>query len=111
MYDMLGTEMPLEERRQFLSTDEVQTVKMAAGNYTISTREDFLHYLEETANTKMAEDFLPINYFVHPAALFTFEEYKDPANRKWISLLNKRRNLSMAQFDNFRLRSECSCAL
>lgn len=102
MYDMLGTEMPLEERKMFLSTDEVQTVKMAAGNYTIQTREDFLHYLDETSNTKMAEDFLPINYFVHPAALFSFEEYKDPANRKWVSMLDKRRHLSMAQFDNFR---------
>ena len=72
MYDMLGTEMPLEERKKFLSTEEVQTVKLAEGNYTIQTREDFLRYLEEASNTKMAEDFLPINYFVHPAALFTF---------------------------------------
>lgn len=102
MYDMLGTEMPLEERKKLLSTEEVRTVKMAEGNYTIQTREDFLRYLEETSNTKMAEDFLPINYFVHPAALFTFEEFKDPANRKWLSMLDKRRHLSMAQFDNLR---------
>lgn len=102
MYDLLGRELPIEERKKLLSTTEIKTVKMAAGNYTIQTREDFLRFLQETANTKMSEDFLPVNYFVHPAALFTFEEYKDPANRKWVSLLDKRRHLSMGQFLNFR---------
>ena len=43
MYDMLGTEMPLEERKMFLSTDYVPTVKKAAGTYTIQTPDDFLH--------------------------------------------------------------------
>lgn len=102
MYDMIGTEMPLEERKKLLSTEEVKTVSMATGSYTIQTREEFLQFLEETADTKMAEDFLPINYIVHPAALFSLKEYLDPANRKWVSLLNKRRHLSMGQFNNLR---------
>lgn len=102
MYDLMGRSMPIEERKQLLSTEEIKTVKMAEGNYTIQTREDFLKYLEETADNKMSEDFLPINYFVHPAALFTYEEYHSPANRKWIALLNKRRHLSMGQFYNLR---------
>ena len=40
MYDMIGTEMPLEERKKLLSTEEVKTVSMATGSYTIQTREE-----------------------------------------------------------------------
>lgn len=102
MYDLLGREMPIEERKKLLSTDEIKTVSMSAGNYAIQTREEFLKYLDATADTKMAEDFLPINFFVHPSALFTWDEFRDPANLKWRTLLNQRRNLSMGQFYNLR---------
>lgn len=102
MYDMLHDEMPMDERKKLISRDNVQTVELSEGVYTIQTREEFLSYLEQTDKIHLAEDFLPINYFVHPTALFTWAEYKDPDNREWVAKLERRRHLTLAQFDNFR---------
>lgn len=102
MHDLMGTEMSLEERKALLSKEDLKGVAMAEGNYIIQTREDFIAYLKQSAELKQAEDFYPINYFVHPSARFTFAEYTDPANTNIIALLERRRNLTMAQFDNLR---------
>jgi len=101
MYDLLGTPLSMEERRAYLS-DDVQKMELPQGNYTIQTREEFLQYLRKTADLAIPEDYLPINYFTHPSALFSLEEFQDPANKEYVALLEQRRCLSEAQFNNLR---------
>lgn len=102
MHDCMGEPMPMDERRKLLSVEDVRSMQSTGSSYVIQTREEFLQYLKRTAELKLPEDFLPINCFVHPSALFTYDEYTDPANREWIHLLRKRRRLSYAQFLNLR---------
>lgn len=102
MYDLMGIEMSMEERKKLLVTTELRVEKLPTGSYTINTREEFLSYLENTVERRMPEEFLPINYFVHPAALFTWKEYTDPENKKWVDLLTRRRVLSYPQFVGLR---------
>lgn len=102
MYDLLGTQLTVEEKRAYLSEDKVETINNTTGKYTIETREEFLEYIDTVVGKGKEEDFLPINYFVHPNALFSLEEYKDPKNGMYVQKLTDRRNLSMMQFNNLR---------
>lgn len=102
MYDLMGTPMPMEERRAYISRDVAKTIDIAQGDYTITTREEFLAYLKGASSAKLPTDFLPINYFVHPAARFTLEEFNNPENREYVCILEQRRHLTLQQFDNLR---------
>ena len=102
MYKCMGTPMPIEERRPLLSNDVVQCVKAPDGRYVINTREDFIAYLESIEAVRPDTDVLPINYFVHPNALFSWEEFKAPENRRWVTIMDDRRQFTIAQFLKLR---------
>lgn len=102
MYDLLGTQLTIDEKRAYLSEDKVETINSTTGKYTIETREEFLKYIDAVVGQGLEEDFLPINYFVHPNALFSLEEYKDPKNGMYVQKLTDRRKLSMMQFEHLR---------
>ena len=102
MYDLMGTAMSMEERRTYLSVEDVKTIETAKGSYTINTREELLNFLTSISSVKLPTDFLPLNYFVHPSARFSLEEYNSVENREYVRIIEKRRRLSLQQFNNLR---------
>lgn len=102
MIDRIGTEVPIQDRKRFLSKHHLATVKMEEGKYSIQTREELLAFLDAQATTQLSENFLPINYITHPNALFSWDEFRDPKNSRWVSLIERRRHFTYPQFTNLR---------
>lgn len=102
MYDMIGTKMSIDAKRAYLSEDEMKTITIAEGQYFINTREELLSYLDLIAKDKCENDFLPLNYFVHPNALFSLEEYRDANNSVYVSRIEARRHMGLDKFLKLR---------
>lgn len=100
MYNSIGVKLPYDELKKYIDVQAAQGRDLPPTNYTIHTREELLEYLEATAIADTDEDFKPLNYFVAPDALFTLQEYKSLENHKYISLISRRREMSLRKFHN-----------
>lgn len=94
MYDSLGRKLPYDEIKSYINEEAVDTLPVPPTNYAIHTREEFLEFLRKIEEFPNEEDYKPINSFVHPEALFTANEYRSTVNAKWVSILEKRRDMS-----------------
>lgn len=101
MWDLIGEKLPMEELKKHISIKSLNAVEMREGDYTILTRDDFLKYLDMLSNIEM-EDFIPLNYFVHPSARFTFEEYVSGQYSRYTTIIERRRRMTYAKFKKLR---------
>lgn len=98
LYNMVGAKFNGGNLSEYLSKPTNAVVQTPDHKYTITTREGFLQYLEEISIVNDPNDYLPINYFVSPAALFTFEEYFAAENHRYKEIIERRRRLSYIQY-------------
>lgn len=98
MYNNMGVAMSINDLKPYLKPKK-SLLDMPATEYSILTREEFLKYLEGIEVYNLPEDYLPINYFVSPAARFSLNEYLDPANSRYVNIIESRRRMSLAKFD------------
>lgn len=99
MWDLIGDALSQSELKERITESPDLFISMPTGQYTINTREEFLAYLYAVESTELLDDFLPINYFVHPSALFDYEEYVDISNSRYISIMENRRTMSLPKFE------------
>lgn len=97
MYNSIGVPVSDDELKKHLIVD-ASGVAEPPSKYTIFTREELLRYLDATGVAECDDDYLPLNYFVAPAARFSIEEYKDLANDKYVKLITARRTMSLKKF-------------
>lgn len=103
MFDLAGLpHKTQEELRSALSVDDVTYIKEPPADYTIATREEFLEYLRTVQMMGSAIDFKPINYFVHPSARFTIDEWKSGEFVDYFRIMEDRRCMSYHKFLNLR---------
>lgn len=98
MYNSIGAPMAYDELKASISAEEVVGIPTPPVNYTITTREEFIEYLETIKGTYLVDDFMPINYFVSPAARFTSEEFMSEKNGEYVQIMNQRRTMSYPKF-------------
>lgn len=98
MYNSIGAPMAYDELKAHISDEEVVGIETPPTHYTITTREDFIEYLDTIKDTYLVDDFMPINYFVAPAARFTSEEFLAEKNNKYVQTMNQRRQMSYPKF-------------
>ena len=74
----------------------------STGEYTIVTRKELTDYLDgvDSFGSLLPNDYLPLNYFVHPDALFETPEFFCAENSKYASVINKRRVFTYERFQN-----------
>lgn len=87
---------------QRVSVDDVKYIDELPANYTIATREDFIAYLTDCQTHISEDDFYPINYFVHPNARFTVDEWMSGDYKEYFNVMERRRNLSYLKFLKLR---------
>lgn len=98
MYNNIGTRVPMDTLKQHLRPKKTM-LAMPPADYTITTREEFLKYLDGVANYTLPEDFLPINYFVAPAARFNLDEYLSTSTARYRHIMENRRKMTLHKFD------------
>lgn len=98
LYNGIGAPMSYEELKKHISEDEVATIPMPPVNYTITTREEFIKYLDDIKDISLDDDFMPINYFVAPQARFNLAEYNSDSMSKYTQLMSARREMSLSKF-------------
>lgn len=95
--DFASNAMSDAEASKYYTFDEnVQEISFRAGNYTITTREQFIQYLNsvrtELRSFGFALDHRPINYFVAPEARFTLAEISEGGlAATYFEIINDRR--------------------
>ena len=99
MWDSIGDKLSSEELKERMSEAAIEYLEMPPAEYTINTREELLKYLDTAEYVSLDNDFLPINYFVHPTALFTFEEYTSGQYSRYIEIMSRRRRMSYTKFN------------
>ena len=98
MYNSIGAPESYDKLKASISIEEVVSIPTPPTKYTISTREEFLDYLDTVSDIKLEDDFKPINYFVAPSARFTIMEYLSEKYSDYIQIMNSRRNMSLQKF-------------
>lgn len=91
--------MPMKELYAKLEIKST-AIKFREGNYTINTREEFEEYITSITSGVSDDDFMPVNYFVAPAARYSMEEIMSKSDK--LSTLAKRRHYSVARFEKFK---------
>lgn len=100
MYNSIGSKLPYDEIKSHVNVNAVKGIKLPPTNYTITTREELLQYLDATSSAQDEQDFLPLNYFVAPSARFSLREYKSKELHKYVDLITNRRTMSLKKFRN-----------
>jgi hypothetical protein len=100
MYDSVGTPLSMDDLKSKITVAAIEYLEMPSAEYTIFTREDFLKYLTIWQEINLETDFLPINYFVHPNALFNEDEYLSGQYADFISIMERRRFMSYTKFNS-----------
>ena len=100
MYNAIGRKLDMDELKSKMTTEVVKTVDLPPTHYTIHTREEFLNYLDLVKNQVLADDVMPINYFVAPEARFTLEEYRSLGFVNYVRILTDRRTMTLRRFIN-----------
>jgi len=98
MYNNIGAPMTFDELKAQISEEEVVGIPTPPTRYTITTREEFLEYLNTIKDTQLTDDFMPINYFVAPSARFTTDEYRSEKFSTYVQIMNRRRTMSYPKF-------------
>ena len=102
MFDMLDADMyDNEELRARVVKAKVTLIPEPETNYTITTREDFIKFLNAFNPQFDFAPAMPVNSFVAPNARFTLEEYLDPKNHKYIQVLDSYRHFSFKRWVRF----------
>ena len=100
MYEGIGIKLPDSELKSKISVNNSMAyMATPPTNYTITTREEFLEYLDATEKVSDIDDFKPLNYFVAPEARFTIDEFRGSKYTRYIHLIESRRRLSIQKFD------------
>ena len=103
MFDM--NDMPrlsMSELTASISMEDVKYLDAPETDYTIMTREDFIKYLKSTKFIDNDNDFKPINYFVHPSARFTVDEWKSGKYQEYFDVMASRRSMNYWKFRRLR---------
>lgn len=98
MYFAIGESVSDEELKSHFAEKEIESIPIPETHYTIFTREEFLKYLDEVGRTSLDDDFKPINYFVHPDAQFTLNEFFSSEYTKYTNILDRRRTMSVVKY-------------
>lgn len=98
MYNGIGAPTSYEDLKKKMVAEEVTTIPMPPTKYTITTREEFIKYLEDIQSISLDDDFLPINYFVAPQARFNLAEYCSDSMSKYTQIMSARREMSLPKF-------------
>lgn len=98
MYNSIGVKLSQEELQKHVTFSEIQGIETPPTSYSIFTREEFLEYLDNLKKFEIDNDYMPINYFVHPSALFSIDEYLSDAYKPYVEIMNNRRLLSLHKF-------------
>ncbi len=98
MYDSIGVKVPIEEIKSKIETP-LHVLETPPTEYKIHTREAFIEYLETIENVKLADDYLPINYFVSPEARFSAMEYNSAEFARYVQIMNNRREMTTVKFN------------
>ena len=98
MYASIGAQLPIEELRKHMKEEEVRELPTPPTNYTIFTRDEFLAYLDSADSLSVDFDYKPINYFVSPAARFSFDEFRSEKYANYVRILDDRRRMSYKKF-------------
>lgn len=100
MYDMASARRyNKDELAKRIDREAIQYVEMPAGEYTVNTRAEFLTYLERINESYPDIDYKPINFFVHPSALFTLDEFFSSEFAKYFEIIRNRRRMSYVRFN------------
>ena len=99
MWDLLGDKLSNDELKSRMTEAAIEYLPTPPAEYTINTREEFLQYLKRADGVSLDTDFLPINYFVHPSALFTFEEFTSGEYSGYLEIMARRRSMSYTKFN------------
>jgi hypothetical protein len=97
MWDDLGNPLSMDELRSQIVRPADTGMTLPDGEYLIFTRQELLNYLDAYDENNTV-DFLPLNYFVHPDALFTWDEFFSFANGKYTAIIERRRDMSVLKF-------------
>lgn len=95
--DAAGMKLSMDQLKAYIASDAVSTTA-ETGDYMITTREDFINFLDMCPAIESSRSILPLNYFVHPDALFTPDEYFSEENYKYRTIIEKRRQMSLSKF-------------
>lgn len=94
--------MSADELRSNISEEEITYLPEPPAKYTIATREEFMEYLRSIRTATQEEDYKPINYFVHPSARFTIDEWKSGEYIEYFRIMESRRAMSYQKFRKLR---------
>lgn len=98
MYNSIGVPVSQEELKKHIDITEVKGMAEPPTNYTIFTREDLLQYLDAYATAELDDDYMPLNYFVAPAARFSIKEYTSQEYDKYVKIISSRREMTLQKF-------------
>ena len=98
LYTMVGSKYNGGNLSQYLTKPTKAVIETPPTKFSIMTRDAFIKYLDDISVVNDPDDYLPLNYFVDPSALFTYQEYFDPANIKYRNIIEGRRRMSYVQF-------------
>jgi len=97
LYSMIGAKFNNGDFSSYITAPTSSMMEMPRTDYTITTREAFLKYLDNI-NMYSGNSYLPLNYFVSQNALFSLEEYFNPENAEYRKIIERRRTLSYRDF-------------
>lgn len=100
LMDLEGSRYSDEELRSKLTRPPESAFNFNKGEYTIHTRKELEEYLDMGSLYKIDSDFLPLNYFVAPEALYTWEEIRsaDPRIQHYMNIIDSRRVMPYRKF-------------
>lgn len=103
MFDLNSVQkLSQDELRKNLSQEDVQYLPEADAEYTINTRQEFIEYLKTCNSIRNELDVRPINYFVHPAARFSVDEWRSGEYSEYFRIMANRRNMTWRAFNFLR---------
>lgn len=94
--------MSNEEARSKISAEDVKYVDLPPTNYLYNTREEFIDFLKTVQVAQVEDVPIPINYFVHPNALFTVEEWRSGEYAEYFRVMEERRRMSYTKYVSLR---------
>ena len=95
--------LPKEKNLETMSADAgFAMASRYPTDFTITTRADFLKYINSIRTGVGDNDFMPINYFVSPAARFTLDELKSGTYADQMRILENRRRLSYNRYKRLK---------
>jgi hypothetical protein len=92
MYDYRKPVLSTSELLNYISPSQEDNTCPLPTDFQIKTRDEFVRFIN-SPEFGGDDDYLPINYFVHPSARFTIDDYMS-SKFAYAQQLNNRRNMS-----------------